>query len=109
VEWEGGDQAEVGFIGWGLAQAAIREAMCFFKMVGFPAAALYPKVLWPPPKKAIETFAAKVKKVVLVEGSPSNLFTPAIQASTSIRPIVMAPSDGKPITPEEIFEKEDWL
>jgi 2-oxoglutarate ferredoxin oxidoreductase subunit alpha len=109
VEWQGPISAEVGFVGWGLSQLAIREAMRVFKAIGFPAAALYPKTLWPPPKKALEKFASMVKKLVVVEGSFGVPCDQVIQTVTSIKPVVLTPSNGSMITPEDLFEKEDWL
>lgn len=108
IVWEGEASAEVGFISWGATQTVVQEAMRLFKAIGFPAAALYPKVLWPPPENALKEFAKKVKKVVVVEGNKEGQFAQMIRLFASINPIIMTPSNGRPITPADLFEKEDW-
>lgn len=108
IAWEGEASAEVGFISWGATQATVQEAMRLFRIIGFPAAALYPKVLWPPPDDAIKEFAKMVKKVVVVEGNKEGQFARMVRVFASIKPIVMTPSNGRPITPADLFEKEDW-
>lgn len=108
IAWEGDSPAEVGFISWGATQTAVQEAMRFFRVIGFPAAALYPKVLWPPPDDAIKEFAQMVKKVVVVEGNKEGQFAQMVRVFASIKPIIMTPSNGRPITPADLMEKEDW-
>lgn len=108
IAWEGETPAEVGFVSWGVTQTVVQEAMRLFKAIGFPAAALYPKVLWPPPENALKEFAKKVKKVVVVEGNKEGQFAQMIRLFASINPIIMTPSNGRPITPADLFEKEDW-
>lgn len=108
TKWEGEACAEIGFISWGATQSAVHEAMGYFNAIGFPAAALYPKVLWPPPTVAIKEFAKIVKKVVVVEGNREGQFARMVRTCASIKPFVMTPSDGNPITPADLIEKEDW-
>lgn len=108
IAWEGDSPAEVGFISWGATQAAVQEAMRFFRAIGFPAAALYPKVLWPPPHDAIKEFAKMVKKVVVVEGNKEGQFAQMVRVFAFIKPISMTPSNGRTISPADLFEKEDW-
>ncbi len=108
VEREGAARAEVGFISWGTTQGAVREAMQRFQQIGLPAAALYPKLLWPLPVKALETFAASVNKVIVVEANKQGQLAMLIRAQTKIRPGLIHLYTGVPISPWEIFGREDF-
>lgn len=108
IEREGAARAEVGFISWGTTQGAVREAMQRFRQIGLPAAALYPKLLWPLPVKALETFAASVNKVIVVEANQQGQLTMLIRAQTKIRPGLIHLCTGVPISPWEIFGREDF-
>lgn len=108
VEREGAARAEVGFISWGTTQGAVREAMQRFRQIGLPAAALYPKLLWPLPVKALETFAASVNKVIVVEANQQGQLAALIRAQTKIRPGLIHLCTGVPISPWEIFGREDF-
>ncbi len=108
VEREGAARAEIGFISWGTTQGAVREAMQRFRQIGLPAAALYPKLLWPLPVKALETFAASVNKVIVVEANKQGQLAMLIRAQTKIRPGLIHLYTGVPISPWEIFGREDF-
>jgi len=108
IEREGAARAEVGFISWGTTQGAVREAMQRFRQIGLTAAALYPKLLWPLPVKALETFAASVNKVIVVEANQQGQLAALIRAQTKIRPGLIHLCTGVPISPWEIFGREDF-
>jgi 2-oxoglutarate ferredoxin oxidoreductase subunit alpha len=108
VEREGAARAEVGFISWGMTQGAVREAMQRFRQIGLPAAALYPKLLWPLPVKALEAFAASVNKVIVVEANQQGQLAALIRAQTKIHPGLIHLCTGVPISPWEIFGRESF-
>ena len=103
---EGPDQADVGIISWGVTQGAVREAVQRFRQIGSDVAALYPKLLWPLPVKALETFAASVKKVVVVEANKQGQLASMIRAYTRIETHQIQTYNGVPISPWDIFGKE---
>lgn len=107
VEREGPPTAAVGLVSWGSTQGAVREAVRRFNAIGMPVAALYPKVLWPPPVKALTAFARSVGQVVVVEGNRQGQFARMIAASTSIRPKLVTRYRGVPLTVWDIFGRED--
>jgi 2-oxoglutarate ferredoxin oxidoreductase subunit alpha len=109
VEREGPARAEVGIISWGVTQGAVREAVQRFRQIGSDVAALYPKLLWPLPVKAMETFAASVKKVVVVEANKQGQLASMIRAYTRIEPHQIQTYSGVPISPWDIFGKEGLL
>jgi 2-oxoglutarate ferredoxin oxidoreductase subunit alpha len=107
VEREGPPAAAVGLVSWGSTQGAVREAVRRFNAIGMPIAALYPKVLWPPPVNALTEFARSVGQVVVVEGNRQGQFARVIAASTSIRPKLVTQYRGVPLTAWDIFGRED--
>lgn len=109
LEREGPTRAEVGIISWGVTQGAVREAVQRFRKIGSDVAALYPKLLCPLPVKALETFAASVKKVVVVEANKQGQLASMIQAYTRIETHGIKTYSGVPISPWDIFGKEGLL
>jgi 2-oxoglutarate/2-oxoacid ferredoxin oxidoreductase subunit alpha len=108
VEREGAAHAEVGFVSWGMTQGAVREAMQRFRQIGLQAAALYPKLLWPLPVKALELFAASVNKVIVIEANQQGQLAALIRARTKIQPGLIHLCTGVPISPWEIFGRESF-
>jgi len=109
IEREGPARAELGIISWGSTQGAVREAVQRFRRIGSDVAALYPKLLWPLPAKALETFAASVKKVVVVEANKQGQLAEMIRAHTRIEADLVQAYSGVPISPWDIFGKEGLL
>lgn len=109
LEREGPAHAEVGIISWGATQGAVREAVQRFRQIGADVAALYPKLLWPLPVKALETFAASVTKVIVVEANKQGQLATMIRACTRIEPHQIQTYNGVPISPWDIFGKEGLL
>jgi 2-oxoglutarate ferredoxin oxidoreductase subunit alpha len=107
VEREGPASAAVGLVSWGSTQGAVREAVQRFNAIGMPVAALYPKVLWPPPVKALTEFARSVEQVVVVEGNRQGQLARVIAASTAIRPKLVTRYRGEPLTAWDVFGRED--
>ena len=106
-----GDQpvrAVVGFISFRQNQLAVNEAMSMFKKITFPAAAFLLDSLEPFPAKALEAFADKVHKIVVIESDATCLLSKWVRENTWIKPIVMVPPQGRSIAGRDIFEKEDW-
>ena len=106
-----GDQpvrAVVGFISFGPDQSAVNEAMSMFKKIKFPAAAFLMDVNSPFPAKALEAFADKVHKIVVIESDATCLLSKQLKERTWIKPVVTVPPYGGAITARDIFEKEDW-
>ena len=109
IEREGPAHAEVGIISWGSTQGVVREAVLRFRQIGADVAALYPKLLWPLPVKALETFAASVKKVVVVEANKQGQLAGMIRACTRIETDLVQTYNGVPISSWDIFGKEGLL
>ncbi|MDO8655358.1 MAG: 2-oxoacid:acceptor oxidoreductase subunit alpha [bacterium] len=63
--------AEIGVIGWGSTEGAVREAVEKAIVAGMKVAALYPKLLNPLQTDVIEAFVRPLKKVIVIENNYS--------------------------------------
>ncbi|MFI5343082.1 MAG: hypothetical protein ACHQUC_02555 [Chlamydiales bacterium] len=108
LEGEQPVRAAVGFISSGPDQTAVNEAMSMFKKINFPAAAFFLDSEMPFPAKALEAFAEKVCKIVVIESGATLLLTKMVIEKTWINPVAMVPPHGGLISAWDIFEKEDW-
>jgi TPP-dependent indolepyruvate ferredoxin oxidoreductase alpha subunit len=108
VEGDEPFRATVGFISLESTQAAVHEAMGFYRKIKFAAAAFYLKGLWPFPVQAIEAFAGRVDKIVVIEETQTASLSKRIREMTGLHPVTMVPPSGRSIRAEDIYEKEDW-
>ncbi|WP_447974801.1 2-oxoacid:acceptor oxidoreductase family protein [Nitrospira sp. Kam-Ns4a] len=104
-DWEPG--AEVGYVTWGAAQGVVREAVTLCRSFGLKVAALYPKVLWPVPERALTAFAGRVARLVVVEPDRAGRYTRLIRQWTAIPVSSVAPAPGEELTPLDLFLRED--
>jgi TPP-dependent indolepyruvate ferredoxin oxidoreductase alpha subunit len=107
-----GDQlirAAVGFVCCGPSQSAVDEALSMFSKMKFPAAGFYLNSLLPFPARALEAFAEKVEKIVVIESDVTPLLSKMVEKMTWIRPITMTPPHGGSITAQDLVGKEDWV
>ncbi|MBU6481390.1 MAG: hypothetical protein KGS09_12700 [Nitrospirae bacterium] len=107
AEREGEDDAEVGFIAWGTTQGVVRDALTLCRNLGMSIAALYPKQMVPLPVAQLESFAATVKRVVVVESGQTRAHADRIEEACSFRPSVVMPDKGTALTPMDLFMRED--
>ncbi len=107
VEREGDEQAEVGVISWGLTQSIAKEAVQRLRAKGLKVAALYPKMLWPLPVKAIKAFVDSVNQVLIPEANFQGQFAEIIKAEVPIHDklVKLNVYRGEPFIPREIEEK----
>lgn len=106
---EGDEKADLGIISWGLTQTMAREAVSRLRAKGYKVAALYPKALWPLPKKAIEEFGKSVRTVLVPEANVAGQFSDLIKAHTSVTPVKQVMFRGEPFIPVEIEEKAEEI
>lgn len=109
VERDGEEGAEVGIISWGLTQSVVKEAVLRLKAKGLKVAALYPKMLWPLPVKAIESFAASVNKVLVPEANYQGQLADLIRSRTTVVPVKYNVYRGEPFIPAEIEKKVEEI
>ncbi|MCK5148901.1 2-oxoacid:acceptor oxidoreductase subunit alpha [bacterium] len=102
-EYHGNPKAEIGVIGWGSTEGAIREARYIAEKNGIYFRHLHPKVISPLPDRQIRRFLAGLKQVIVVEENFTGQFAHFIKAKFGIKPIEVHKCEGEPITPHEIF------
>lgn len=106
AEYDGTYDAEVGYVAWGSAQGAVRDAATLCRSFGLNVAALYPKAVLPFPVKELESFARTVKRVVIVESGQTSGFSGRVRSSCSFNTSVIRPEPGRSLTPMDIFLRE---
>ncbi len=100
-----GDRAEVGVIGWGSTEGAIREAIGRLRADGVHVAHLQPKVLHPLPVASIEKFLAPLKRVVVVEENQTGQLAHHLRAHVAMNGTELVrinQCSGLPFTADEI-------
>lgn len=107
AEREGDADADVGFVTWGAPQGVVREAVACCRSFGLKVAALYPKVLRPLPVEDLRAFFATVRRLIVVEPDRAMPYTRLIAAMTSLQFASIVPEPGQPLTPMDIFLRED--
>ena len=99
----GDEDAEIGIIGWGSTEGAVREAILKAQEKGYRVACLYPLSLSPLPVKKINDFVKTVKKVIVPELNYSGQFAHLLRAKCAVDPISLTIAEGRPITAEEVL------
>lgn len=108
AERDGEDDAEVGFIAWGVTQGVVRDALMLCRNIGMSVAALYPKQIVPLPVAQLESFAGTVKRAVVVESGQTRPHADRIEGACLFRPSVVMPHKGTPLTTMDLFMREDF-
>jgi 2-oxoglutarate ferredoxin oxidoreductase subunit alpha len=109
IEVQGDDDADVGVIAWGSTQGTVREAVDRLIKKGKRVKALHPKLVWPVPVKAINSFAEGVKTILIPEVNFQGQFAELIKAATTIRPVKYDIYGGLPFMPQDIVKKIEEL
>lgn len=100
----GAPDAEIGVIGWGSTEGAVREAVQMANEEGLKVAALYPKLLNPLQADKIESFVKPLKKVIAIENNYSGQFA-AILRSHGIACESFTLCEGRPFRVNEILKR----
>ncbi len=103
IEFNGDPNADIGIIGWGSTEGAIREARYMAEEQGILVRHLHPHTIWPLPEKQIGRFLLHLRYLIIVEENLSGQFAHLITARFRVRPIEVHKCEGVPFTPEEIF------
>jgi len=101
----GAEKADIGIIGWGSTEGAIREAVDRALANGIKVAAVHPKVLSPLPEKPLMDFISSVNKVVVAELNYTGQFFHYLKSRLGAQVILFNKYAGIPFTPGEIYGK----
>jgi len=99
------DGAQVGVIAWGSTIGTAREAVKLARAEGVKVAAIYPKLVWPLPLKALNAFAKKYPKTLVPEVNKQGQLASLLRMKTDMKPISYNIYSGMPFTPKMILEK----
>jgi 2-oxoglutarate ferredoxin oxidoreductase subunit alpha len=102
-EYYGPEEAEIGIIGWGSTEGAIREARYMAEAKGIPVRHLHPKMVSPLPDRQIEHFLSEVEQVIVVEENYTGQFAHFVKGRFGVKPVEIHKFQGEPITPKEIL------
>ncbi len=117
IEWDLGDlqegeKADIAIITWGLTASIAKEAIQRLRKKGIKVAALYPKLVYPVPKKAIEKVASMADIVLVPEANYMGHLAKFIRMFTDVPPSKIVQFNiyrGEPFIPKEIEEKVEEL
>ena len=99
----GNENAELGIIGWGSTEGAVRVALNQAQKNGYNVAACYPKLLHPLPEKELAGFIRKHKKILVSEINATGQFARILKERFGITPIQLNKCGGIPFLPKEIY------
>ncbi len=74
VRHYGPQGAEIGILAWGSSKGAIKEAVTNANALGRKVAAFIPELLYPFPKRELESFIKPLKRIIILELSYSAQF-----------------------------------
>lgn len=96
--------ADIGIIGWGSTEGAVREVLVKVNEKGMKVAALYPKLLNPLHIDVIEAFVRPLKKIIVIENSYTGQFA-AVLRSNGIEAESFTLCEGRPFKVSEIVKR----
>ena len=105
IEKYGDEAAELGIIGWGSTEGAVRRAIKQAKENGLNVAGCFPKLLHPLPEKELGEFIRNHKKIMVPEINATGQFARILKERFGIAPIQFNKCGGIPFLPKEIYIK----
>ncbi len=103
-QW-GDPEAEIGILGWGSTQGAVREAMARVEQQGVRVAALFPKLILPMPDVEIRQFLKGKWAIIVPELNYTGQFAKVIEHRYNVEVIRFNKYEGLPFTAGEIEQK----
>ncbi|MFW2331168.1 MAG: 2-oxoacid:acceptor oxidoreductase subunit alpha [Nitrospinota bacterium] len=99
------DGASVGIICFGSTIGVVREAVSLAREEGVKVSSIYPKLIWPLPMKALESFINSHDKILIPEVNAQGQLAALIKTKINFNPISYTIYGGLPFTPNMILEK----
>jgi 2-oxoglutarate ferredoxin oxidoreductase subunit alpha len=100
----GAEDAEIGVIGWGSTEGAVRETVKIANEKGMKVAAIYSKLLNPLQVDIMESFVRPLKRVMVIENNYSGQFA-AVLRSHGIECETLTLCEGRPFKVNEILKE----
>jgi 2-oxoglutarate ferredoxin oxidoreductase subunit alpha len=105
LEQFGDPKARVAIVGWGSTIGPVREAVERAAAEGMPVAVLYPKMIYPLPRKEIADFIKDREAIIVPEMNYTGQFARMIQAEYWREVDSLRKYGGIPFTTREIYEE----
>jgi len=106
VRVHGNKEVDLTLIGWGSTKGAILEVLLLLKKEGISVNFVQVVYLWPFPDKEIKMALKDHKKLFLVENNKTAQLGSLLKEFLYIEPDeTILKYDGRPFTPEDIFER----
>ena len=117
VEWDLGDlkegeKADISIVTWGLTASIAKEAIQRLRNKGIKVAALYPKLIYPLPSKAIEKVASMSDILLVPEANYLGHLAKFIEMFSKVPQEKIVQYNiyrGEPFIPKEIEEKVEEI
>ncbi len=97
--------ATVGVIAWGSTIGVLRETVRQARAEGIKVSALYPKLIWPLPLKAMQSFIDKHEKIIIPEVNKQGQLANVMRTQINFDPIKYNIYGGLPFSPDMIVAK----
>jgi 2-oxoglutarate ferredoxin oxidoreductase subunit alpha len=98
----GAAEPEIGVIGWGSTEGAVREAVADAQVSGVFAAGLYPISLNPLPDNEIMSFVKPLRKIIVAEANYTGQLASILRSKYGIETDRLNRYDGLPLTADEV-------
>ena len=109
VEWDFGPDKSAAYdfciIAWGLNGSISKEAIRNLRMQGLRAAAMYPRLLFPVCKNAINSLLSLSKTLIIPESNYTGQYSRLVKMYTGADPVSILSYGGEPLTPDQLTEK----
>lgn len=99
------EEAELGLVCWGSTIGVVREAIALARAEGLKVSGIYPKLVWPLPRKALGSFFGAHKKILIPEVNAQGQLAKLIRSEFNIDPISHTIYGGLPFSPAMIVSK----
>ena len=97
-------QADFSLVAWGFTASIAAQTVHSMREKGYRIAALYPRLLYPVGRRALERLARFSSQILVPETNFTGQYAHAIRMYTDLKPLSINVSRGEPFTPEEIEE-----
>ncbi len=101
----GAAEPDIGILGWGSTEGAVREAVARAEALGLSVAGLYPAALNPLPDDEILSFVKPLRAIIIIEANYTGQFADLLRAKLGIEGVRLNRFDGLPFTADEVFHK----
>ncbi len=105
LEQFGNPKARVAIVGWGSTIGPVKEAVERAEAEGMPVAVLYPKMIYPLPRKEIADFIKNREAIIVPEMNYTGQFARMIQAEFWREVDSLRKYGGVPFSTLEIYEE----